>query len=349
MTDFDLLKDADGLYPEDISDIIANADPEKRKILTKVGKAVVRHAKYDRCWRWLEGTLQESNVGMEATSGLLYGPPGVGKSTVLKKFVRKFGGPFATASGDVRPVVRVSIPSDPNLGNILSAILAALGAHELIIGDNTDKKVAVNRQLELQKVKMIIFDEFNNLVEDKTEKFTKKTARELKEMLSEGRCQLIFSGTPEIVDLHNIYSQFRRRSAGDFILTPLDWKDDLDREQWIAIMETLQQTMLLKPAVPLDDAELAYKVNTASNGIMDHAMKLLFRATSLAYDYDEKQIEVDVLAEAFEWLRRGDNKTPNPFGLPRSRAAKPTLVEDEDEEFSGLFHQSAGPAETFTK
>lgn len=121
--------------------------------------------------------FEEHGTGNEATAGLLYGISGTGKSTVLRRFTKKFGGPFQTASGIVRPVVRVVTPPNSQLGDFHDAILTALGAGDLSMGRPADKKRAVIAQLATQKVKLLILDEFTHVVEDRTERFTKKLMR----------------------------------------------------------------------------------------------------------------------------------------------------------------------------
>ncbi|MBU3887658.1 AAA family ATPase [Methylosinus sporium] len=78
--------------------------------------------------------FEEHGTGNEATAGLLYGISGTGKSTVLRRFTKKFGGPFQTASGIERPVVRVVTPPNSQLGDFHDAILTALGAGDLSMG-----------------------------------------------------------------------------------------------------------------------------------------------------------------------------------------------------------------------
>jgi len=321
MLNLELLRNPDGTYPEDIAKILSTQDPEKKRILTSIGTKVIQYAQYFDAWDWLEDVLNEAGTRMEATAGLLYGPSGVGKTTVLRQFVGHYGGPFDTPDGIKRPVVRVSTPANPTLPNMFKAMVIALGAEEASSDNVSDLKSVLFRQIRQQDVKLMIFDEFTHVVEDRSQHFATKAVRGLKELLGENICQCVFAGTEQLESLHEIYKQFRRRSGGDFAMLPFDWADADDQIEWVKIMDGLQQQLPLKCVTPLGSSAMAKTMHIVSGGILDHVMKLLFRATSYAYDDEAGTISDAHLSSAYEVLRRGDKKRSNPFG-PSSRRVR---------------------------
>lgn len=334
MVDLEMLTGPDGQYPVDIARMLSSADPEKKEILVAIGTMVIEHSQYHDAWDWLEDIFNEYGTGLEGTAGLLYGAPGVGKSTVLRNFVRKYGGPFPTEEGDKRPVIRVSTPANPTLVNTYKAMLRALGVSEALTSDTDDLRQIILEQLPGQDVRMIIFDEFTHIVEDRTERFATRAVRGLKELLSENQCQCVFAGTEQLVGVHSLYQQFRRRSAGDFVFYPFDWESSDDRNEWLNMLELLQSELPIKPLAPLSDDQTARKMHIASNGVLDHLMKLLFRATSFAYDDGETTISNENMSQAFERLRRGRRDLVNPFGAPR-RPRKGIQITSDDPEDEG--------------
>tara|TARA_R110002124_G_scaffold44422_1_gene135449 strand:+ start:5825 stop:6889 length:1065 start_codon:yes stop_codon:yes gene_type:complete len=351
----ELLRDENGNYPADIAEIIANSDPEKKEVLRQVGIIVVEYDQYHDAWEWLEDMLLEVNTGLESTAGLLYGVSGVGKSTILRRFTKKYGGPFQTADGLVRPVVRVSTPANPNLENLYKAMIQALDADAADSGKVSDLRKIVLTQIAGQKVKLFIFDEFTHVVEDRTEKFATKTVRALKELLSDKHCQCVFAGTELLFKVHSIYSQFRRRSGGDMQLFPFDWDEPDDRTEWLEVMAAIQSSLPIKCEEPLGQELMARKIHQSTDGTMDHVMKLLFRATSYAYDSGSGVISFTHLADAFERLRRGDEVRSNPFGPPSKRRRTVSVVHhvnddpDDDDEKSNLRSTGKGPKPRFKK
>lgn len=335
------MKDENGLYPEDIASMLSSADPEETKRLRQIGKMRLEHSAYKAAWAWLTDIYDQHggdrSLAEEGVSGLFYGVSGAGKSTILRRFTKVMGGPFETPGGVKRPVIRVSTPANPNLVNIHQAMLLALGAEGLMNNDAQDMRLSVHRQIAMQGVRLIIFDEFTHIVEDRSEKFAVKTMRSLKELLNEVHCNVVFAGTEELVKVHKLYGQMKRRSAGDMQLRTFSWDDEDDQAEWYDLMAAIQAKMLLPMDPPAYDEAMGRQMHQASQGVMDHLMKLLFRATSFAHRDGVPAIGVGHLAQAFERLRRGDDKSVNPFGASPVRRPKPMVVdEDEEDDVSNL-------------
>lgn len=341
MFDIESMRDDNGLYPDDIAAILSAGDPEELKLLRKVGRMRVEHSKYTAAWEWLQHMYDhhggENPVSLEGVSGLFYGPSGAGKSTVLRLFTKQLGGPFPTRSGDIRPVIRAATPANPTTANIYGAVLIALGMDEFVSNNAQDMRRIIYVQLKAQQTRLIIFDEFTHVIEDRSQYFTTKTMRVLKELLNEIHCNVVFAGTDELVKLYEIYPQMRRRDNGGHPMTGFSWEDQRDQDEWYDLMEIIQEEMLLKVKPALDEERMGRLMHQASAGVMDHLMKLLFRATSFAFREKAKTISMDHLARSFEQLRRGDQKAANPFGEASVRRAKPKIVdEDAEEEVSNL-------------
>ena len=151
-------------------------------------------------------------------------------------------------------------------------------------------------------------------------------------MLSEGRCQCVLAGTTELPSLHGIYPQFRRRSGGDHFVAPFNPDDPDDLEEWKDIMEAVGGELPIKVVNALQGEKRALDLLVSTHGVMDNVMKLLFRATSIAYDAGAKRISDQHLADAFHKMRRGDVKTANPFGKPTKSLSKPIVTKSDDED-----------------
>lgn len=364
--DLDAWRNPDGSFPDKVADMVTITDPLKRKVVARIANTVIPHHRYLNAWRWLEEAATLSGAGMEDQSGILCGDPGVGKTTLLRQFVSQRAGPFVLADGsEIRPVVRVVTPSNTSKRSLFDATLDELGASDLATGTDNTRKLVLRRQLEVQQVRLMIFDEFTHVVEDRTQHFTRMMAREVKEILSEGRCACIFAGTRELRRLNDLYAQLRRRSFGDVELTPFEWDEGEDSEEWTTILQNLPRAMLIKPELALHEGVTPMLIHQATDGLLDTLMKFLARASMHAYDRHREGAPETPLEEmsltgvdlwwAFEALRRGSN-APNPFERhrPKRRPAADIYVQpyepfDPEEEASGL---SGGPRknpETFNK
>ncbi len=337
MINIESMRDENGLYPDDIASMLSTANPEEIRLLKRIGRTTIENSRFTDAMQWLNdiydlGGTKEDPTVFEGYTGLLHGVPGGGKSTILRHFLKERGGPYPTSKGVCRPVIRVATPANPNLVNMQQAMLTALGWEGPMGNDASDLKLAVMRQLYKQDVLMIVFDEFTHIVEDRSEKFASKTMRGLKEILNAGTYRIVLAGTEEIRSLHKIYDQTMRRGDGDQPVSAFDWEEELDRDEWLGMMDILQERMYLKVKPELGDDDVARKMHQATGGIMDHIMKLLFRATSFAFRDEAEFIGMGHLSMAFERLRRGDDKSINPFGKPPVRRRKPKVIEDTEDE-----------------
>lgn len=354
--------------PDDIADLVTITDPVKRRIVATIANTIIPHTRYENAMRWLQDAANNSGAGLEDFGGTLCGAPGVGKSTLLRMFVSSRGGPFIRSDGsEVRPVLRVVTPSNTSRRSLFDAMLEELGASDLAAGSDKDRKLLLKRQLQVQDVRLVIFDEFSHVVEDRTQTFTKAMAREVKEILSEKRGGCIFVGTLELAKINELYAQIKRRSFGDIELTPFSWDEGEDSEEWSGILEDLPAVLPIKPEVELHEGLLPMLIHQATDGILDNLMKFLARASMYSYDAAREQdpdkrvtdmrLTGASLWEAFEMLRRG-SRAPNPFAdyKPKRRRRGEIFVQsfalDEemaDEETSGLRAVPKPHMETFAK
>lgn len=364
--DLDAWRNPDGSFPDRIADMVTITDPQKRRIAATIANTVIPHERYLNAWRWLEDAANLSGAGLEDQSGILAGAPGVGKTTLLRAFVAERAGPFVLADGsEIRPVVRVVTPSNTSKRSLFDATLDALGANDLATGTDNMRKLVLQRQLEVQQVRLIIFDEFTHVVEDRSQLFTRMMAREVKEILSERRCACVFAGTLDLGKLNDLYSQLKRRSFGDVEITPFGWDDGADSEEWTTILENLPRTLPIKPAIALHEGVMPMLIHQATGGVLDNLMKFLARASLFAYDehrernpdipIDDMRLTGASLWHAFEALRRG-SREENPFERHRPKRRRPAAIfvrpfepYASDDEETGLRSRGRKRTETFSK
>lgn len=94
---------------------------------------------------------------------LVVGEPDVGKTTILKKFMRSHGPVFDPATGNSSSeVVAMEAPPEADEGRLYAAILQAIGAPDT--GRLIDLQRTVYLQLDRLGARLLIIDETNNLM-----------------------------------------------------------------------------------------------------------------------------------------------------------------------------------------
>ena len=169
-------------------------------------------------------------------------------------------------SGIKQDVLYIEIPGRPYLNDFYRATLEALGADD-DVGTLPAMQRAFLAQVRGMGVRLVIFDEFNNFVEDRTDKFKVSTAREIKSFLSKNLFNAVFAGTEDIVQVYSMYKQTRRRGNGEFEMTRFDWRDEYDRQQWKAFLSSISDDLPTRTWEPIENHLLAEKLHQSSGGL----------------------------------------------------------------------------------
>lgn len=108
-------------------------------------------------------------------SGLIIeGPTGVGKTSTCVREQIAINNEYEK-DNLLPPVYIVPSPTRPDTKEYYSEILAALGDHSPYSGTQSNLKQRLFKQLEHKQVKVLIFDEFQQLVEKRGPKVVRQT------------------------------------------------------------------------------------------------------------------------------------------------------------------------------
>jgi len=96
---------------------------------------------------------------------LIYGPPGMGKTMILRKFARDHGAAAVSDEGPpARPVLSMQMPTVPDEREFLMEILMAAGSpfkHDLTV---SGLRAVVRRLLVDTQVRLLLIDELQNIL-----------------------------------------------------------------------------------------------------------------------------------------------------------------------------------------
>lgn len=249
---------------------------------------------------------------------------------------------IATPDGDWRPVLFVPTPANVRIMTLASAILTALGDEDPEFGVEGVRTARVRRKLQEQRVKLILFDEFQHLVENRTDTFAFKAGDWLKSILNEADgsgavpieqrtgyfVHAVFFGRPSITTLFAQNGQFCRRNRGVAHLKAFDWIDEEDRAKYLMTLRGIDQALPFSEWSGISEPEFALDLHFATDGLIGRLMPLLQGAGIEALGRGASRITPDLADETFEFLEAGkgtDDFAPreSPWKLKRKMPGDP--------------------------
>lgn len=268
---------------------------------------------------------------LEGISLAVPGRSGAGKSQIIKRLRRDIlkeaadaaglvasETGIATPEGDWRPVLVVPTPPSVRIITLATAILTALGDEDPEFGVEGAKTARVRRKLQEQKVRLILFDEFQHLVEHRTDTFAFKAGDWLKSILNEQDgsaapveertgyfVHAIFFGRPSIAALFQQNGQFCRRNRGIAHLSAFDWVDVEKREVFLQTLQNLDLAMPFPEWSGFANPGYALDLHRATDGVIGRIMSLIQGAGMAAMDAGHSRITETVVSETFEFLEAG--------------------------------------------
>lgn len=304
--------------PQSVLDLLRPGEaPVMSEGLKALGRVVIPHENFALGMGPLSRIHQAFDPHPDAEAGFLLfrGRPRSGKSHVLKYFRRQFPhrkGP----RGWVRPVLYVRAPSKGGSHALLVAILDALAVQ--VIASRTGPALIsdVERHLRQQSVHLLILDEFQHVVDGKTDNYAYAAADVLKNYLSMNACQFVFAGLDVSLDALAVNLQLDGRKAEEFEMRRYDWLVEVEQSHYLDFLaELADQTVELglfsvRPA--LDDPDLGQRINVATDGLSALTARLVRSAADVALRAEAATITIVHLRRAFEVLKRV-GVTVNPF------------------------------------
>lgn len=253
------------------------------------------------------------SVGRKSPTGVIIeGPTGVGKTTTCEREMMSIN-QQAESQGLPAPVYMIKSPNKPDTKEYYSEILAALGDHNPFIGTQQSLRERLYKQLELKKVKVLIFDEFQQLIEKRSDKVVRHTLDDIKLISDKFNIACIFVGTYGVSKLAENNEQAASRYPHLIRINYMGFKKN---KQAITrkFMTGFFEAHALNTSA-FDEYELCLRLFAATNGDLRLFVNLLDDATGfLTARENVKPITLKALAKSYQFLVPQVRKTKvNPF------------------------------------
>jgi Cdc6-like AAA superfamily ATPase len=213
---------------------------------------------------------------------LVVGDPDMGKTTILRKFMRSRPGSFEEATGLSRmEVVAMEAPPEADEQRLYGAILEAIGA-PIPGGRVLETERAVHCQLTRLQTRLLVIDETNNLVIGSAAA-QRKTLAALRRLSNTLSLSMAFFGTLEALNALMSDPQIEGRCQ------PYRLARLANDQTYAAIVAAVVAHMPLKMRTDVDGAFVA-AVHEASGGSPGKTFRLLNAAAVAAIDTGTERI-----------------------------------------------------------
>ena len=244
---------------------------------------------------------------------VLLGESGVGKSTLLKKYAEKHA-PIHHEELTEVPVLYIELDESPTPKSIASTLLKRLGDP---LWDKGDKKIMKERLIHLLnecRVRIVIIDEANHMVDRGGEKTLHNSADWLKGVVNKARVSFVLAGIPRTRRLFRTNDQLRDRFREIVEIGRFSVANTSAEHEFRSVLKVFKGYLRNLPTIDISGVFIARSFAFATDGRLRDIRALLVRAVELAYTLPDPAISDEVLAEAFRTvIYPGSPDNRNPF------------------------------------
>ncbi|MEO3432313.1 TniB family NTP-binding protein [Inquilinus sp. CAU 1745] len=282
----------------------------------------------------LDRLMRYGNLGLEVGSPsrcvLLTGLSGSGKTALLLRWARQFGVDTAGLK-DRLGVLYVEVPPSCTPKALAEHMLRALGVPEALVAKGTEVSLTerVKHHLREQEVRVVILDEFQHLIDSKSQRVIYRAADFVKGLLNAAICPFVLAGTPEAAAVYEENVQLKRRSVGRYSLKPFDWNVQAEQDFFRAAIDEYEPHLPFGKPSRLARKSIALRIHYFSNGLFGRAVDLLVAAAIRGLEEGAECLSDDLLRETVEDFR--DDTNPDWFNPFDSEELKPLKAPEVDE------------------
>lgn len=245
---------------------------------------------------------QQVELGGDAEGLLITGDRGAGKSTFCERYVREFPRRVTGDGTAIVPVLCASVPVPATPKSLATELLKVLGDPAAEKGTLISQTNRLKWALKMRTVELIMLDEFQHFQDRDSSKVLKTISDWLKLLMDHTRIPIVLAGMPystSILDAPG-NEQLQRRFATRLTLAPFGYKSPAEQKEFQRFLKEIDDALPFTRSSDLATPELAFRIYTATDGVIAHVMKLIRYATVVALDLDRTKVTPELLQIAYE-------------------------------------------------
>lgn len=180
------------------------------------------YPEFGDCWKGIEKLHKEQKELFEAKNFMFLGVSGVGKSTLIGKYLQKCNDQDSKVS-DRRPVVSFRAPASPTAKSMMQGVVRAFKGPET--GTSAELMQRAIRYVNHFKVEVLLMDEAHHLIDRGRMKTHAHLGDCLKEFSDQVECSIGLCGAPRLRLLFETNTQLRNRWSTSFALHPFSYEN----------------------------------------------------------------------------------------------------------------------------
>lgn len=255
---------------------------------------------------------EDTIITQNGACAVICGESGTGKTVLLEKVVERFNEMYHSSDTPHKGVY-VRSPSNMKPLDLLRKILSAFGEPGRIRGTEDEMRHRISQQIKNKNIKLIVFDEFQQVVEKLGEKSVRQQADYLKELLDDYDIFMVFAGTPRVTEILDANEQFKSR-CNRVIHKSLMSVSTPESYSILASYLTTLQSVHKIAGTDLSHASIVLPIQHATNGDLRGITRTLVKACQHARRTNrDKLIKDDFQASWVPSSSAGKKQVVNPF------------------------------------
>ena len=287
--------------------VAANADK-----IRKIESIFIKYPRLTSILDCIEECREMSKFSEEPQCMFITGGSGVGKTSLIRQYSSRWPS-IEMPDGDIHPVFKTSIPASATIKSVATAMLSDLGDLAATHGTTVTQSNRLYALVHQCKVEVIIIDEFQHLIDNKTQRVIGLVADWIKMFIEITKIPVILIGMPESEAILHQSPQLRRRFLTKKRLTPFLWDSEANRNEFRKFLAEVDKSLPFDVYSNLASEEIAYRLFVASQGTAANIMSLIKHAAYDAIRHNHPCLTLAHLGTAFDSIQYDTTLPNNPF------------------------------------